>query len=40
MGNEFYIYEGSPENPTNIYKGHTIEFIEDLMKYFNIRDDN
>jgi len=39
MGYELYIYEGDPENPTNIYEGNSFDFIEKLMEHFDVRDD-
>ena len=39
MGFELTIYEGDPEDPKNIYEGNIIEFAEDILKHFGVRDD-
>ena len=39
MGGELYIYpQDDEEHP--IYEGITVEYIENMMDYFGIRDDN
>ena len=39
-GYEFYIYEGDPEDPKNIYSGDVFSFINELMEHLDVRDDS
>jgi hypothetical protein len=38
MGMEFYIFKKG-DNENKIYSGTIHEFIEDLMKYFDVKDE-
>jgi len=38
MGGEFYIFK-TKDNKKKLYSGTIHEFIEDLMKYFEIKDE-